>query len=122
MRISDWSSDVCSSDLDRQFGLEPLDTRRGSVDDRLDKHAVAHKTLVALDILVILRIDGKIQAAAAPDHAAIRLPYSLDVLHHFRIEGRKLRRGRRRNVEAAGTKDLAGRNKRKETARERKRE
>src|SRR3546814_5195524 len=104
MRISDGSSDVCSSDLSdakigadgprrcpgelrtadidavpvhpsgilgidmrdvqaevdvinrpqRQFGLEPLDTRRGSVDDRLDKHAVAHKTLVALDILVIL--------------------------------------------------------------------
>src|SRR3546814_17117461 len=64
MRISDWSSDVCSSDL-----------------------------------------------------AEIRLQSSLDVLHHFRIEGRKLRRRRRRNVEAAGTVALAVRDIGQETAR-----
>src|SRR3546814_17369480 len=64
MRISDWSSDVCSSDL-----------------------------------------------------AEIRLQSSLDVLHHFRIEGRKLRRRRRRNVEAAGTIALAVRDIGQETAR-----
>src|SRR3546814_3432739 len=48
MRISDWSSDVCSSDLDRRFegestGLQPLDQtalrRAGTAQSEEDRYA-----------------------------------------------------------------------------------
>src|SRR3546814_13109855 len=46
MRISDWSSDVCSSDLAGHFG-DPVDTRHVAVgvveqDTVADPHVVAH--------------------------------------------------------------------------------
>src|SRR3546814_6967283 len=40
MRISDWSSDVCSSDLDHEINLGRLREFRAELDDSLDRKRV----------------------------------------------------------------------------------
>src|SRR3546814_10107270 len=65
MRISDWSSDVCSSDLDAERpvdddrgGRHPL-FERGRIDDRLDRRSrLTHRLRRAVE-----RLDTRIEAA-----------------------------------------------------------
>src|SRR3546814_15133236 len=59
MRISDWSSDVCSSDLEFALaGSEPPDLRGGALEhfDRVD--ALAHLHAVGADVLDRRGADG----------------------------------------------------------------
>src|SRR3546814_1568657 len=43
MRISDWSSDVCSSDLPDQVGVHPIQSRFGVIDN-------AHQHMLGVDV------------------------------------------------------------------------
>src|SRR3546814_9841875 len=79
MRISDWSSDVCSSDLTAaRFRLAAVDDHRQRVDIlavHKDRHL--HQVVLAVADLVI------IEAGVSP---ADRLQPVVEVEHHFRSE------------------------------------
>src|SRR3546814_11385970 len=47
MRISDWSSDVCSSDLDMQIGGKPVAVLGQQVSDACDNTAVQFRRRIA---------------------------------------------------------------------------
>src|SRR3546814_3403211 len=86
MRISDWSSDVCSSDLGmaRPVALEVADDRRADqveVADRIE-HLVAHEFVaeaqaLGVEDLLAVHHDGVVQRAAAGEAHGAHL---LDVL------------------------------------------
>src|SRR3546814_5628208 len=73
MRISDWSSDVCSSDLARRrLGLGEVDGRDGRVGE-----GAAHQHAVTLflqpDVVAVLALDGQ---EAQVFHPAQALAYA----------------------------------------------
>src|SRR3546814_6312392 len=56
MRISDWSSDVCSSDLQHRDGARPSGTRSRSSDSGLAAEALAQHSLQQLSGLVARKL------------------------------------------------------------------
>src|SRR3546814_20836672 len=69
MRISDWSSDVCSSDLQR--GIEPVE-RPDGVDDRVLRRELQHHCDVA-----------ELQVGVDEDHGLVAAPRQ----HHCQVRG-----------------------------------
>src|SRR3546814_20319052 len=64
MRISDWSSDVCSSDLDMAFALHAL-----GADDRAHRARLGHRAVAAV---VVVNVDRRVRQRGA--EAGDRLP------------------------------------------------
>src|SRR3546814_9425992 len=84
MRISDWSSDVCSSDLAALIAPEPLDRKvRGQPEPAMDLHAPvcgAERHLVT-EILAHVR---------QPAHIFALIVAPRRVIHHQRSEERRV--------------------------------
>src|SRR3546814_16640996 len=98
MRISDWSSDVCSSDLvadavggsvirlghDTRTRLNPLarGPRRTGASDEQHEQMVRHRRIATLISLIEMALGGK--ALTAPDHAYIHpaLARAIPAPHH----------------------------------------
>src|SRR3546814_1621962 len=81
MRISDWSSDVCSSDLSQSLGDDLRGVQGapvGAGDDAADPasgEAPGHLVRLALALLGELRIDDAgVDAGAGEVHVEVRLP------------------------------------------------
>src|SRR3546814_10363177 len=75
MRISDWSSDVCSSDLRVAVDVDPLDIDAGRVGDaEIDPHR--QRVLVALEV----RLDVREGVAEQARRLAQRVDRILDLL------------------------------------------
>src|SRR3546814_14312964 len=73
MRISDWSSDVCSSDLGIFLRLEQL------IDDRIRlklMHEQLHFDLKPDQVVAFFRLGAKLRHKALAGHAASPLPSS----------------------------------------------
>src|SRR3546814_15182204 len=87
MRISDWSSDVCSSDLQRlediefHMSLHPPNGDGGMVADDLRRHHRQHFALSRIDLprhdRAARLIRGKIKLAKAGARAGTQEPYVL---------------------------------------------
>src|SRR3546814_7803093 len=67
MRISDWSSDVCSSDLEQQFPFKLLPDR-GAKRLRIWRQAEAGIVRISPDLEVLGKIVIEIAIAIRPDH------------------------------------------------------
>src|SRR3546814_16251305 len=104
MRISDWSSDVCSSDLTRGVEIEMVDIRHaaGCMD-----HQIAIDDLGLLRCLVGNRetgailvdfqnlgpgpqIDSQLPGRIAENVGGIRIEIAARLLHHLRSEERRV--------------------------------
>src|SRR3546814_2701138 len=75
MRISDWSSDVCSSDLLVQLFETRFDPKRSETQRQDDEARIASALDTALDTVATLDGDRVLRAYAAVVRAALRTNY-----------------------------------------------
>src|SRR3546814_2867275 len=81
MRISDWSSDVCSSDLDR--GAETADTAGDGSDALVQRGSPVTSLLAALGGVLVLSRGGRGGRVGVAPHAGDQV--LLEVLPHFHV-------------------------------------
>src|SRR3546814_5299279 len=81
MRISDWSSDVCSSDLPVAGVFDGFHVARGNIAGGADQGEVLHRIVCVDGFVVKIRvaIDGK-RRAGPPECGCLRWPNSTAAL------------------------------------------
>src|SRR3546814_2090190 len=102
MRISDWSSDVCSSDLSLPFlpgastqrwsgkklAAEAAPTRAGErrLDDSAHRRPAQTQAVLAAELVV--PGDGFVIAVEGVVHARLQRPVRIEGVRHTQVEGR----------------------------------
>src|SRR3546814_6722556 len=89
MRISDWSSDVCSSDLDRGYAFATYaSTRiRGAMIDQLRREAeVGRSAMIASKRIQTVRRDLEQHLMRAPTAAEMADAFGMSAEEYFALE------------------------------------